>query len=181
MCFNSIPQWMKIITTILFNIQFLSFASCEGERRGLVVTAVCASPSNFQLQLPWSSYQFGLGSSGRTTTDCSPCSGAECDSGAVCDSGARGFRIVPRRSLRSPWCLITERRSAPMAAATNRWTTHKESLLSPLTLIFFFQSALELYIFMQVQWFLNIALAVMCKCRARESVEEGSNGSDWLN
>lgn len=35
------------------------------------------------------------------------------------------------------------------------------------------QPALELFIFVQTQWFFSTALAVMCQCTARQSAEEG--------
>lgn len=167
---NSLPQWTQQKPPIPFTIQFLSFASCEDERRGFVFTAVLVSPSNFQLQLPWPSCQFWLGSSGRTTTDCSPCDRAACDSG-----GTPALSRDVRRAHADAWSPTG---GATTAAATK--TLNQAQSVFPFSsyvdFLFFFlltQPALELFVFVQTQWFFSTALAVMCKCTARQSAEEG--------
>lgn len=169
---NSIPQRTQQKPSIPFTIRFLSFAPCEDERRGFVFTAVLASPSNVQLQLPWPSCQFWLGSSGRTTTDCSPCDRAACDSG-----GTPALSRDVRRAHADAWSPTG---GASTAAATKRWIRHKACFLSLLMLIFFFFFFFYLRNLLwsssslcRPQRFFSTALAVMCKCTARQSAEEG--------
>lgn len=86
-------------------------------------------------------------------------------------------RIEPWRSPSSRWCLITDRRCHH--GRGDKTLNQAQSVFpfsSYVDFLFFFlltQPALELFIFVQTQWFFSTALAVMCKCTARQSAEEG--------
>lgn len=88
-------------------------------------------------------------------------------------------RIEPWRSPSSRWCLITDRRChhgrGDRQNAESGTKRVSFLFLCWFSFLFFLltQPALELFIFVQTQWFFSTALAVMCKCTGRQSAEEG--------
>lgn len=167
-----------MITPIPFTTQFLSFASCEEERRGFCLDCCLHDAFKFPApavltQLPVLTWQ--------QRTDHHWLQSVR-QGGHVTAGG--GSNIEPWRLPSSRWCLITARYAATTTMPTKRWIRHKACLLSLLMLIFF-------------SFFLNLynllcSSSSLCRpsgsltlhllwCASAQPEKGGKNESDWLN